>query len=145
MKTAVPMTLSAMGQKAAGGDTSAARLILQTAGLVGSGGTEVHVGDRIRNQLNVHGQQPQAHGDHRDIVFRAANAAEFEITVEIGNMMAAEMLAREERGEPALTDEQQLRSIKIATEKVISQRADNAIKAEAADAPMIDVTPTEQG
>ena len=145
IQTAVPMTLSAMGQKAADGNTSAARLILQTAGMVGSGGTEVHVGDRIRNQLNVHGQQPgrQAHGDHRDVVFRAANATEFGITVEIGERLAAEMLARAERGEPELTDEQQLRSIKIATELVISERS--AKEAEEAEAPVIDITPTEQG
>ena len=110
---------------------------------------EVHFGDKISKQLNVHGQQPgqqpgqQSYGDHRDVVFRARDAAEFQITVEIGHMMAAEMLARAERGEPELTDRQQLCSIKIATELVISERA--VKEAEAGQGEITDVTPIEQG
>ena len=127
------------------GNVAAVKLALQTTGVVGSGGgANVHVGTHIDKQLNQFpGQQPgqRAYGDHRDTVFRAANEAEFQITVESGNMMAAEMLAREERGEPALTDEQQLRSIKIATELVISERAAK----EAVAGEITDVTPIEQG
>ena len=144
VQTAVPMTLSAMGQEAAGGNTSAARLILQAAGLIGSGCTEVHFGDKIGRQLNVHGQQPgqqpQGYGDHRDVVFRAADPSQFDIAVEIGNRVAAEMLAREERGEPELTDMQQLAAIKRGSELVIAERAAK----EAGQAEVIDVPPIEQ-
>ena len=136
IQTAVPMTLSAMGQKAAGGDTSAARLILQTAGLVGSGGTEVHVGDLIRNQLNVHGQPPQAHGDHRDFVYRADNPEQFERLKVVADKVAAEVAACEARGEPEFTDQEHLLMIKMAAEQGDKLSAESAV---------IDVTPIEQG
>ncbi len=42
-----------MGQKAVEGDTTAARLIFQANGLIGSGGTEIHIGNRIGQQLNI--------------------------------------------------------------------------------------------
>ena len=111
--------------------------------MVGSGGVNLHLGDKINKQLHVHGQQPgqQAYDDHRGVVFRARDEREFKITVEVGERVAAEMLEREARGEPALTDQQQLLAIKVGTEKVIAERDAKEAASEAADAPVIDVTP----
>ncbi len=141
IQTAVPMTLSAMGQKAASGDTSAARLILQTAGLVGSGGTEVHIGDRVNQQLNQYQQRPgqgqHQYGDHRDFVLRATDAKQFEIIKAVSEKVAAEIAAAEAKGEPGLTDQEHLLAIKLASEKVMAEDV------AAGQGEVIDVTPVQ--
>ena len=146
MESGSPGVSAAVTQKAIGGDMTAARLHLQATGMVGSGGLNLHVGDQINKQLHVHGQQPgqQAYNDHRGLVYRANNEEEFKITVEIGERVAAEMLEREERGEPPLTDAQQLQAIKIGTEKVIAERAaKEAEEVVAGQSEVIDVTSVE--
>ena len=145
MESGSPGVSAAVTQKAIGGDMMATRLHLQATGAIGSG-VNVHLGDKIKNPLNQYNQQPgqQVYGDHRDIVFRAANEEEFKITMEIGERVAAEMLEREERGEPPLTDAQQLQAIKIGTEKVIAERAaKEAEEVVAGLSEVIDVTSVE--
>ncbi len=141
VQTAVPGAASAMGQKAADGDTTAARLIFQAGKLIGSG-MDVHIGDRIDKQLTLQRNQPP-YGDHRDIIFRAKNMAEFEICKKIGEGVAVEVAAMEAKGETPLTNEQHLLAIKLGTEKAI---ADNAAKEAAEEVAagqgeVIDVTP----
>ena len=141
IKRRLPNASTALMDEAEDGNVAAVKLALQAGGVVGSGGVNLHLGDKIDKQLHVHGQQPgqQVYDDHRGVVFRAADAAEFQITVEVGERVAAEMLKREERGEPPLTDQQHLLAIKIGTEKVIAERAAK----EAEEVEVIDVTPVE--
>ena len=47
MESGSPGVSAAVTQKAIGGDMTAARLHLQATGAIGSGGTEVHFGDKI--------------------------------------------------------------------------------------------------
>ena len=147
VETGLPGVTAAVTQKAIDGDMTAARIALQAAGIIGSGGMSLHVGDVVGQQLNQYPNQPpgqQAYGDHRDLVFRAKNMEEFEISKEVGERIAAEMLEREERGEPVLTTEQHLLAIKIGTERVIAERAaKEAEKVVAGPGEVIDVTSIE--
>ena len=111
-------------------------------GVVGSG-VNVHVGDKIDKQLNQYpGQKPgqQQYGDHRDIVFRATNEAEFKIAMEVGGKVAAEFAEREKSGGEPVSNEAHLLAIKLASERVVSTR-EAATRTGAA--PTIDVTPVE--
>ena len=58
----------------------------------------------------------------------------------VGERVATEMIEREKRGEPELTDMQQLAAIKRGSELVIAERAAK----EAGQAEVIDVPPIEQ-
>ena len=125
-----PGVAGAVTQKAIDGDMTAARLHLQASGMIGSGGMNVHIGDKIDKQLNQYpGQQ---YGDHRDFVFRAKDMGEFKISMEVADGVAAEMLKREARGEPPLTNQQELLAIKLGTEEVIREREKAAKAAETA-------------
>ena len=143
----LPNASNALMDEAEDGNVAAVKLALQAGGVVSSGAAQVHVGDVVAQQLNQYpGQRPgqQVHGDHRDLVFRAANEEEFKITMEIGERVAAGMLEREERGEPPLSDAQQLQAIKIGTEKVIAERAaKEAEEVVAGRSEVIDVTSVE--
>ncbi len=130
VQTAVPGAASAMGQKAAEGDTASARLIFQAGGVIGSGGVNLHFGDNVTQQLNVQGNQPP-YGDHRDLVFRAQNMKEFEIVKKVTDKVVDEVAAAEAKGDPVLTGYEQLLAIKLSTERLI------------ADADVIDVEAVE--
>lgn len=49
----LPSATAAMMNKAMGGDIPAVKLALQAAKVIGSGGVELHVGDKIGQQVNL--------------------------------------------------------------------------------------------
>ena len=74
---------------------------------------------------------------YRDLVLRAADAKQFEIIKAVSNKVAAELAAAEAKGEPGLTDQEPLLTIKLAAEKVMAEDV------AAGQGAVIDVTPVE--
>ena len=68
IQTYLPNASAALMAKAIGGDVAAIKLAMQAAKIVGSGAVEVHVGDKIGQQLNV---------THLDLIPRADNHEQF--------------------------------------------------------------------
>jgi hypothetical protein len=140
IKRRLPNASSALMDEAEGGNVAAVKLALQAGGVVSSGAAQVHVGDVVAQQLNQYpGQRPgqQVYGDHRDFVLRADNAEQFKIIQAVSEKVAAEISTAEAKGEPKLTDQEHLLTIKLAAEKVMAEEV------VAGQGEVIDVTPIQ--
>ena len=69
IKRRLPNASRALMNEAEDGKVAAIKLALQAARIIGSGGVEVHVGDKIDKQLNV--------PTHLDLIPRASNMTEW--------------------------------------------------------------------
>ena len=69
VEVGLPGVTNAVVQEAISGNMTAARLHLQASGMIGSGGVNLHVGDKIDKQLNV--------ATHLDLIPRASNMTEW--------------------------------------------------------------------
>ena len=87
IKRRLPNASSALMDEAEGGNVAAIKVALQAARIIGSGGVQVHVGDKIDRQMNV--------VSHLDLIARANNFQEFKAIKRAMEQSMAESAAEE--------------------------------------------------